>query len=69
MAEIKAHWPDDAVEVTVDGQRRWWLDGSSEVEVDSSLLRLLGGYDLLLQGRDRALTRPGHRPSTRRCGR
>jgi hypothetical protein len=58
VAEIKAHWPGDAIEVTVDGQRRWWLDGSSEVEADSSLLRLLGGYDLLLQGRDRALLVP-----------
>jgi len=58
VAEIKAHWPEDAVEVTVDGQRRWWLAGSDEVEVDSSLLRLLGGYDLLLQGRDRTLIVP-----------
>ena len=58
VAEIKAHWPDDAVEVTVDGHRRWWLEGSSEVGVDSSLLRLLGGYDLLLQGRDRGLIVP-----------
>jgi len=58
VAEIKAHWPDDAIEVTVDGQPRWWLAGSDEVELDSSLLRLLGGYDLLLQGRDRALIVP-----------
>jgi len=58
VAEIKAHWPEDAIEVTIDGQRRWWLAGSDEVEVDSALLRLLGGYDLLLQGRDRALIVP-----------
>ncbi len=58
VAEVKAHWPDDAIEVTVDGQRRWWLKGSSEVDVESSLLRLLGGYDLFLQGRDRGLIVP-----------
>src|SRR5688572_15444280 len=58
VAEIKAHWPEDAVEVTVDGQRRWWLAGSDEVGVDSSLIRLIGGYDLLLQGRDRTLIVP-----------
>jgi hypothetical protein len=58
VAEVKAHWPDDAIEVTVDGQRRWWLKKSSEVDVESSLLRLLGGYDLFLQGRDRGLIVP-----------
>ena len=25
VKDVKAHWPDDAVEVTVDGERRWLL--------------------------------------------
>jgi hypothetical protein len=57
VAEIKKHWPEDAVEVSVDG-RRGWLLGEVDIERDQELLRLLGGFDLFLQGRDRDLIVP-----------
>jgi hypothetical protein len=66
VAEVKAHWPEDAVEVSVDGRPGWLLEngdadsggakaGPSEVD---ELVRLLGGFDLFLQGRDRELIVP-----------
>ncbi|HEV2928987.1 MAG TPA: crosslink repair DNA glycosylase YcaQ family protein, partial [Propionibacteriaceae bacterium] len=72
VAEIKKHWPADAVAVNVDGVQRWWLkdayiaggDDPPEpprtgvAESDPDLVRLLGGFDLLLQGRDRELLVP-----------
>ena len=57
VAEIKKHWPADAVAVRVDGEQRWWLV-ESPIESDPDLVRLLGGFDLLLQGRDRNLLVP-----------
>jgi hypothetical protein len=57
VAEVKAHWPEDAVPVKVAGTQRWWLAGDQS-EVDTGLVRLLGGFDLLLQGRDRDLLVP-----------
>lgn len=54
-AEVKAHWPADAVEVTVAGRRAWALGELSEASVDPALLRLLSPYDPLLQGKDRQL--------------
>ena len=57
VSEVKAHWPEDAVPVKVAGAERWWL-GGDEPEPDSGLVRLLGGFDLLLQGRDRELLVP-----------
>lgn len=57
VKDIKAQWPDDAVEVTVDGEQRWALDlddGGPTAEVT----RLLGPYDLFLQARDRPLLVP-----------
>jgi hypothetical protein len=66
VAEVKAHWPEDAVEVSVDGRPGWLLkDGDADSgggkaglsEVDE-LVRLLGGFDLFLQGRDRELIVP-----------
>lgn len=51
VGEIKKHWPENAVEVAVDGRSAWTLDpdlGRSE-----DVVRLLGPFDLLLQGRDR----------------
>jgi hypothetical protein len=71
VAEIKKHWPEDAVEVSVDGRRGWLLGevGSTAggrggvvppeiIEHDQKLLRLLGGFDLFLQGKDRDLIVP-----------
>lgn len=57
-AEVKAHWPGDAVEVSVEGKKRWWLGSGSDVTVDDDLVRLLGPYDLLLQGKDRHVLVP-----------
>ena len=57
VAEIKKHWPADAASVKVDGVQCWWLPDSL-TEADPELVRLLGGFDLLLQGRDRDLLVP-----------
>jgi hypothetical protein len=57
VTEIKKHWPADAVSVTVDGVERWWLQELAS-EPDPELVRLLGGFDLLLQARDRDLLVP-----------
>ena len=57
VSEVKAHWPQDAVPVKVAGAERWWL-GGEEPEPEPGLVRLLGGFDLLLQGRDRELLMP-----------
>ena len=64
VSEVKAHWPEDAMPVKVAGAERWWL-GGDEAEPDSGQVRLLGGFDLLLQGRDRELLVPDksrHKP-------
>lgn len=57
VKDVKAHWPDDAVEVTVDGEQRWALDLDDGGSVDE-VTRLLGPYDLFLQARDRPLLVP-----------
>jgi hypothetical protein len=53
LADVKTHWPADAVEVSVDGKRAWSLGEPPDVSVGPELVRLLGPFDLLLQGRDR----------------
>jgi hypothetical protein len=58
VAEIKAHWPADAVEVSVDGRQGWILGEVGGMEHDRELLRLLGGFDLFLQAKDRDLIAP-----------
>jgi hypothetical protein len=60
VAEITAHLPGDALEVQVDGQRRWALPDSEPVEPGevAGVVRLLGPYDLFLQTRDRELVVP-----------
>jgi Winged helix DNA-binding domain len=58
VAEIKEHWPEDAVEVSVDGRRGWILGELGGIERDRELLRLLGGFDLFLQAKDRDLIVP-----------
>jgi hypothetical protein len=55
LAEVKAHWPEDAVEVQVEGRRAWSLGDLDVASAEPGLLRLLGPFDLLLQGRDRHL--------------
>jgi hypothetical protein len=57
VREVKAHWPEDAVEVQVDGETRWMLDAdvaALQGAEAASTTRLLGPYDLYLQARDRA---------------
>jgi hypothetical protein len=59
LADVKARWPVDAVEVVVEGKRRWLLDDDvSRAALDAAPpdgLRLLGAFDLFLQARDRDL--------------
>jgi hypothetical protein len=57
VKEVKSHWPDDATQVTRDGKPAWVL-GDAGADVDAGLVRLLGPFDLLLQGRDRAVLVP-----------
>ncbi|SHN85652.1 Winged helix DNA-binding domain-containing protein [Geodermatophilus obscurus] len=58
VKDVQARWPDDAVEVTVDGERRWLLaedaDRVDDVPPATGVL-LLGPFDLFLQARDRPL--------------
>jgi hypothetical protein len=56
QADVRARWPEDAVEVTVDGERRWLLaDGIDPEAAPPAVVRLLGPFDLFLQARDRPL--------------
>ncbi|MFQ1000685.1 DNA glycosylase AlkZ-like family protein [Modestobacter sp. SSW1-42] len=60
VADVRAHWPADAVEVEVDGERRWLL----AADVDrlgggpARATRLLMPFDPWLQTRDRTLLVP-----------
>jgi hypothetical protein len=61
IAEIKAHWPEDAVQVSVDGRKGWLLsdhDKIDQVDQGAAGVRLLGGFDLFLQCKDRDLIVP-----------
>jgi hypothetical protein len=59
LTDVKARWPADAVEVDVDGERRWLLDDdgtrAARAAGTPSGVRLLGPFDLFLQARDRSL--------------
>ena len=58
VRDVQAHWPEDAVEMTVDGERRWLLaeDVARLAEVPPAAgVALLGPFDLFLQARDRPL--------------
>ncbi|SEP25666.1 winged helix DNA-binding domain-containing protein [Trujillonella endophytica] len=58
VKEVRAHWPGDAVEVDVDGERRWTLDADGLPAGPPGATRLLGPFDLFLQARDRELLAP-----------
>ncbi len=58
VAEVKAHWPSEAAPVEVDGRRAWLLPEADAADAVGDVVRLLGPYDLLLQGRDRELLVP-----------
>lgn len=57
LAVVKAHWPEDAVEVVLAGRKTWRL-GEGVPASTGREVRLLGGFDLYLQGRDRDLIVP-----------
>lgn len=60
VKEVRGRWPEDAVEVDVEGERRWVLAADAE-RLDgprSPGVRLLGPFDLFLQARDRPLLVP-----------
>jgi hypothetical protein len=60
VMDVKARWPDDAVEVSVGGEPRWVLAGDEDALAADppEITRLLGPYDLFLQARDRQLVVP-----------
>ncbi|WP_026931374.1 winged helix DNA-binding domain-containing protein [Glycomyces tenuis] len=60
VKEVKARWPEDTVEVRVDGEARWALaeDEAALRSAEAEGTRLLGPYDLFLQARDRATLVP-----------
>lgn len=53
VADVAQRWPGDAVEVDVEGQRRWQLGDPAPAA--ERPLRLLGPFDPYLQARDRQL--------------
>ena len=59
LADVKARWPEDVVTVDVAGRQRWLLADDEPLLDEGSpaagLTRLLGPYDLYLQGKDRPL--------------
>jgi winged helix DNA-binding protein len=61
VKDVKAHWPEDVVEVTVGSSPRWALADdlpALESPPDVAVTRLLSPYDPLLQARDRELLVP-----------
>jgi hypothetical protein len=60
-ADVAAAWPDDLVEVTVDGRSRWLpADRVDALRAapPADIVRLLGPFDPYLQARDRELIVP-----------
>jgi len=51
LRDVKARWPSDVAEVSVDGEARWLLasDADAMAEAVAKGTRLLGPYDLFLQ--------------------
>lgn len=61
VKEVAAHWPADVVAVEVDGRPLEVLAADLEALADppaTDAVRLLGPFDLFLQGRDRELVVP-----------
>ena len=58
VKDVRARWPADAVEVSVDGEQRWVLAADETALATgpaAPVTRLLGPFDLFLQARDRPL--------------
>ncbi|MEV4824212.1 winged helix DNA-binding domain-containing protein [Micromonospora sp. NPDC049274] len=60
VKDVKARWPDDVIEVTVDGEARSLLAADAEAldSADAVGTHLLGPFDLFLQAKDRATLVP-----------
>lgn len=60
IKDVKAHWPDDAVEIEVEGDRRWVLESDLAAlqAARADVTALLGPFDLYLQAKDRDLLIP-----------
>lgn len=60
VKDVKARWPDDVVDVTVDGETRSLLAADEEAltSAEVTATRLLGPFDLFLQAKDRATLAP-----------
>ena len=62
VKDVREHWPEDVRRVTVEGESRDILDSDAEALSSpadvSGVIRLLGPFDLFLQGRDRELVVP-----------
>ncbi|QGQ19637.1 winged helix DNA-binding domain-containing protein [Cellulomonas sp. JZ18] len=64
VRDVTARWPDDVVEVDVDGERADVLAEdldalrTATAAADGPVVRLLGPFDLFLQARDRTLLVP-----------
>lgn len=56
VKDVRSHWPDDVVEVTVDGEKRSLLaaDEPALASASADATRLLGPFDLFLQAKDRS---------------
>lgn len=60
-ADLATAWPDDLVEVSIDGRRAWLSPDTVEAVAaapEPELVRLLGPFDPYLQARDRDLIVP-----------
>jgi len=60
-ADLEQAWPDDLVEVSVDGSTAWLPEARADALAKAKaprLVRLLGPFDPYLQARDRALIVP-----------
>jgi hypothetical protein len=61
VSEVKEHWPEDVVPVEVEGETLDVLADDLDALADpppADSMRLLGPFDLFLQGRDRELVVP-----------
>jgi hypothetical protein len=61
VKEVKVHWPDDVLDVDVEGQCKSALIDTIDLLADPpqpTTVRLAGPYDALLQGRDREMLVP-----------
>jgi hypothetical protein len=60
VKEVTARWPEDVVEVVVEGEKRSLLAGAEQTldAAEAKVIRLLGPFDLFLQARDRSTLVP-----------